>query len=104
MEGFHLAGNNVTFSDIAYLEEPKLIGDVLVLPVSAFGAGQAHSGSKEIGNEDQLMWHHFFQSWWNDSHEDDIHNHEEDNHEEDNHEEDNHEEDNHKEDNNEESD
>ncbi|KAK3619025.1 hypothetical protein LTR56_024280 [Elasticomyces elasticus] len=51
--------------DLARLTQPKLFGDVLVLPVSAFGSGQAHSGSKPWGNEDQLLSHHFLMSWRN---------------------------------------
>ena len=58
-------GTTVTDKDITKLTQPKLIGDVLILPVSAFGSGQDHSGSKPLGNEDQLMAHHFrgFQNW-----------------------------------------
>ncbi|KAK3648922.1 hypothetical protein LTR56_003794 [Elasticomyces elasticus] len=51
--------------DIMNLTGPKLIGDVLVMPINAFGTGQLHSGSGPRGNADQLISHHFvgFQTW-----------------------------------------
>lgn len=52
-------GRPVTFQDLAFIDTPKLIGDVLILPVNAFGSGQEHSGSKPWGNEEQLMSHHW---------------------------------------------
>ena len=41
----------VTQSDFVELDATRLVKDVLILPVSAFGSGQAHSGSKDWGNE-----------------------------------------------------
>jgi alpha 1,6-mannosyltransferase len=60
-----LERREVTYSDISNLTYPKLIGDVLILPISAFGSGQDHSGSKPNGNEEQLLCHHYmgFQGW-----------------------------------------
>lgn len=62
-------GTQVSYSDISNLTEPKLIADVLVLPINAFGTGQDHSGSKEDGNSEQLMRHHWY-GWkgWRVSH------------------------------------
>lgn len=58
-------GRSITYDDISDLDEPKLLGDVLILPISAFASGQDHSGSKPWGNDEQLMSHHFlgFQGW-----------------------------------------
>ncbi|OTA22224.1 hypothetical protein BTJ68_14217 [Hortaea werneckii EXF-2000] len=53
-------GKTVTYEEISNLTAPKLIGDTLILPVSAFGSGQDHSGSKPWGNDEQLMSHHYF--------------------------------------------
>ncbi|KAK3615145.1 hypothetical protein LTR22_027546 [Elasticomyces elasticus] len=58
-------GHRVVDEDIMNLTGPKLIGDVLVMPINAFGTGQSHSGSGLGGNADQLISHHFqgFQTW-----------------------------------------
>ncbi|KAK3614709.1 hypothetical protein LTR56_027075 [Elasticomyces elasticus] len=58
-------GHRVVDEDIMNLTGPKLIGDVLVMPINAFGTGQSHSGSGPGGNADQLISHHFqgFQTW-----------------------------------------
>ncbi|RMY76234.1 hypothetical protein D0864_09193 [Hortaea werneckii] len=53
-------GRTVTYEEISNLTAPKLIGDTLILPISAFGSGQDHSGSKPWGNDEQLMSHHYF--------------------------------------------
>jgi len=60
-----LTGQSVTSVDMANLTGPRLIADVLILPVSAFASGQDHSGSKPWGNDEQLMSHHFkgFETW-----------------------------------------
>jgi alpha 1,6-mannosyltransferase len=60
-----MIGTPVTDAEITKLTEPKLFGDVLVMPVSAFASGQEHSGSKPWGNSEQLMSHHFrgFSTW-----------------------------------------
>lgn len=58
-------GRAITHADVTMLKGPKLIGDVLILPVSAFASGQDHSGSKPWDNEEQLISHHWsgFQTW-----------------------------------------
>ncbi|KAL0939762.1 alpha-mannosyltransferase och1 [Colletotrichum truncatum] len=50
--------------NLSYLTEPKLIGDVLVLPIDGFGMGQPHSNST-VGEppEGALMKHLFHGSW-----------------------------------------
>ncbi|GAB1738413.1 hypothetical protein NU219Hw_g3221t1 [Hortaea werneckii] len=53
-------GRPVTYDEISNLTAPKLLGDTLILPISAFGSGQDHSGSKPWGNDEQLMSHHYF--------------------------------------------
>lgn len=40
-------GRRVTFEDLSFIDTPKLIGGVLILPVSAFASGQEHSASKQ---------------------------------------------------------
>lgn len=50
-----LVGQRITIANVSRLESPVQFGDVLILPVSAFGSGQGHSGSKNWGNEEQLV-------------------------------------------------
>ncbi|KAK5737137.1 hypothetical protein LTR17_006920 [Elasticomyces elasticus] len=58
-------GREIVDEDIMNLTGPKLIGDVLVMPINAFGTGQFHSGSGPWGNAGQLISHHFtgFLTW-----------------------------------------
>lgn len=51
--------------DLSGLKEPILIGDILILPIDAFGMGQAHSGSTSDGTvpKDALVQHFFWGSW-----------------------------------------
>ncbi|KAH9831285.1 glycosyltransferase family 32 protein [Teratosphaeria destructans] len=60
-----LEGKPITYRDITNLTSPRIFGDVLVLPVNAFASGTAHSGSKPLGNDEQLVTHRFlnFQQW-----------------------------------------
>jgi alpha 1,6-mannosyltransferase len=53
---------DVNFTNLA---EPKLVGDVLVLPVNAFGSGLPHSRSRpqEPDNDEMLIAHRFSGSW-----------------------------------------
>ncbi|KAL9101166.1 MAG: hypothetical protein Q9163_003544 [Psora crenata] len=39
---------NVSHKNFTGLKEPKLVGDVLVLPVDGFGTGQPHSGANRV--------------------------------------------------------
>ncbi|KAK5081388.1 hypothetical protein LTR70_000993 [Exophiala xenobiotica] len=59
--GYH----NVSYSDFSRLREPKLMDDVLILPIDAFGVGQPHSNSSESaeGAPDALAQHLFSMSW-----------------------------------------
>lgn len=51
--------------DLAFMKEPRLIGDVLVLPIDGFGMGQSHSKSTHDGTvpEGALVKHLFKGSW-----------------------------------------
>jgi len=57
-------GRRVEWSEVQGLKEPKLFGDVLVLPINGFASGQkhSHSGDKEYG--EALVKHHFGRSWY----------------------------------------
>lgn len=58
-KGYH----NITYADFSGLKEPKLIDDILILPIDAFGTGQPHSGSNKEGSPDALAKHLFSMSW-----------------------------------------
>ncbi|KAK3294594.1 glycosyltransferase family 32 protein [Chaetomium fimeti] len=51
--------------DLSYMDEPKLIGDILVLSIDGFGMGQPHSKSTNDGTvpEDALVRHLFKGAW-----------------------------------------
>ncbi|KAK8073202.1 alpha-mannosyltransferase och1 [Apiospora phragmitis] len=51
-------------TDLSRLQEPRLLGDVLVYPINAFGSGQIHSGSyRWLTPKDGLVKHYFDGSW-----------------------------------------
>lgn len=54
--------------DLSGLTEPRLIGDVLILPIDGFGSGQSHSNSTHDGSvpEEALVRHKFRGSWRHD--------------------------------------
>ncbi|RFU72026.1 glycosyltransferase family 32 [Trichoderma arundinaceum] len=51
--------------DLSFMEEPTLIGDILILPIDGFGMGQDHSASTNDGSipEAAMMRHMFHGSW-----------------------------------------
>ena len=60
-------GTNVSSSNLTGLTEPRLIDDVLILPVTAFANGVPHSNAK--GSEDEgALVQHLFQGSWKGSH------------------------------------
>ncbi|PVH77649.1 glycosyltransferase family 32 protein, partial [Cadophora sp. DSE1049] len=56
-------GRKVEWSEIQDLQEPKLFGDVLILPINAFGSGQMHSHSSDPAYGDVLAQHQSGESW-----------------------------------------
>ncbi len=45
------------------MTEPRLFGDVLILPITSFGAGLPHSNAGNIDDEAALVQHLFAGSW-----------------------------------------
>lgn len=67
MESLSLAsGNPVTYKNITGLKEPRLFGDILILPIDGFGSGQPHSGSSQKDDGSALVQHHFGMFWRHD--------------------------------------
>ena len=64
-------GTEMSYLNITGISEPRLFGDVLVLPVNGFGAGQPHSNSTRDDNQgpgDIFVRHQWKGSWkhgWN---------------------------------------
>lgn len=54
----------VAWDQFHALEAPKLVGNILVLTVEAFAAGQGHSNSHNHDHEFALVKHHYHASLW----------------------------------------
>lgn len=59
-----LPNDNITWQMFRGQKEPKLYGDVLILPINGFAGAQKHShaGDPEYGQ--MLVRHHFGRSWY----------------------------------------
>ena len=56
-------GRNFTWLNVTRLKEPRLVEDILILPITAFGCGQQHSDSGKPDEETALVQHLFKGSW-----------------------------------------
>ncbi|OQE44321.1 hypothetical protein PENCOP_c002G07862 [Penicillium coprophilum] len=58
----------VSLTDLSGLTEPRLVGDILILPIDGFGMGQRHSNSTNDGSipEQAYVQHKFRGSWKDD--------------------------------------
>ena len=59
-------GTAISYLNFTGMKKPRLFGDVLVLPINGFGAGQPHSNSTRDDNQgpgDIYVRHHFKGSW-----------------------------------------
>lgn len=52
-----------SWANVTGITEPKLVGDVLILPVTSFASGQGHSKSGQAHEETALVKHLFKGSW-----------------------------------------
>jgi mannosyltransferase OCH1-like enzyme len=57
------AGSNITWHNLTGMREPRLFGDILVLPIDGFATGLRHSGSTLEGSPDAMVRHEFSGSW-----------------------------------------
>lgn len=62
------SGRKVTWDSFHGMAESKLIGNILVLTVEAFAAGQGHSDSGNHDAKQALVKHHYHASGWPTSH------------------------------------
>ncbi|CAC9888797.1 unnamed protein product [Aureobasidium pullulans] len=61
-------GRDITWNTFHGLDESKVVGNVLVLTVEAFAAGQGHSDSGTHDTKQALVKHHYHASQWPKSH------------------------------------
>lgn len=61
-------GTEMSYGNFTGMKEPRVFGDVMVLPVNGFGTGQLHSESVREGSRDAFVRHGLKGSWkhgWN---------------------------------------
>ncbi|KAM0794456.1 hypothetical protein BDR22DRAFT_895148 [Usnea florida] len=59
----HSTGTNFTWHNLTGMTESRVVGDVLILPINAFGSGQGHSKSGSPDENTALVQHLFKGSW-----------------------------------------
>lgn len=59
----YTTGTNFGSHNITGMTEPRLVGDVLILPINAFGSGQVHSHSGDPDSDSAMVQHLFRGSW-----------------------------------------
>lgn len=71
-------GGSFTRANVTNMTTPRLVADVLIMPINSFGSGQMHSNSGPPDGEDVLVQHMFKGSWkkdhsldWEQNHKDD---------------------------------
>jgi alpha 1,6-mannosyltransferase len=55
----------VTWKDLTGMTEPRMYGDVLILPINAFATGVPHSGASKEIVDDSFVKHQFAGAWRN---------------------------------------
>ena len=64
MEAIGIQTNSdFTWKNITGMKEARLYGDILILPINAFGSGQQHSNSGSPEDDDAFVQHLFAGSW-----------------------------------------
>lgn len=58
-----ITDSSVTSVNLTSMTEPRLFGDVLVLPITSFGAGLLHSNARGVDDERALVQHLFAGTW-----------------------------------------
>ncbi|KIW49575.1 hypothetical protein PV05_11243 [Exophiala xenobiotica] len=57
-------GQNVTWATLHDQREPKLYGDVLILPINGFAGHQKHSHAGDPAYGERYIQHHFARTWY----------------------------------------
>ena len=58
-----VTGKNITWKDVSGITAPRLFGDILLMPVSAFGTGQPHSNAPQDIVDSTCVRHQWKMSW-----------------------------------------
>ena len=58
-------GTNFTWLNVTRLKAPRLVEDILILPITSFGSGQGHSNAGQPDEGSALVQHLFKGSWKN---------------------------------------
>ena len=58
-----MTGTTIDYRNMTGMKEPRLFGDVLVLPIDGFGTGQPHSNSNREGKGNAYVRHMWKGSW-----------------------------------------
>jgi len=58
-----ISDSNITSPDLTGITEPRLIGDVLIMLITSFGAGLAYSNAGSVTDESALVQYTFAGSW-----------------------------------------
>jgi len=53
----------VNWRAFSNLKEPKVVGDIMVLPITGFSPGVGHSGDRGIWDKEARLQHLFYGSW-----------------------------------------
>ena len=58
-----VTGKPITWHNLTQMREPRLYGDVLVLPIDAFATGVPHSGASRKRSDGTMVMHFFDGAW-----------------------------------------
>lgn len=64
----NLTGTSVTYKNFTKIMEPKIIGEVVILPIHAFGAGHQVEWAGFEQDESKVLVHHYFRGSWKEDH------------------------------------
>lgn len=59
-------GTVIDYRNFTGMIQPRLFGDVLILPIDGFGTGQPHSNARQDDGGDAYIRHMFKGSWKHD--------------------------------------
>ena len=63
-----LTGTDVTYKNFTKIIHPKLVGEVVILPIHAFGAGHQVEWAGFKQDQRKVLVHHYFKGSWKEDH------------------------------------
>ncbi|KAL9131801.1 MAG: hypothetical protein Q9217_000328 [Psora testacea] len=64
----NLTSTNVTYKNFTKITEPRLVGEVVILPIHAFGAGHQVEWAGFQQDQRKVLVHHYFKGSWKEDH------------------------------------